>query len=187
MRTIPLVMLAALLMVGTGCFGTGANSSNGGNQSPGGQNEGSGRASDAVRSYPLDSLATADVSASGHTFRVWLAQDFDTSRPGIVSEGLMHVPPEEIADDEGMLFVFSDERVRSFWMLNTLTPLDVAFARSDGEIVRIAQMQPQTLDLHSSIEPAMFALELKQGTFAGLGIAEGDRLVFPAEVFKAQP
>jgi hypothetical protein len=94
----------------------------------------------------------------------------------------MFVPPEEIADDQGMLFVFSDESIRGFWMRNTITPLDIAFARMDGTIVKIWQMPPRTLQTFSSIEPAMFALEVKQGTFGRLGIKEGDRLDIPPEV-----
>ena len=174
-----LALLAACL---GGCMGGGGVAGEGNNSG-----STSGRASDAQREYPLDTLARSQVSINGHVFNVWLAQDFDDSRPGIVSEGLMYVPTEEIADDEGMLFVFSDERERSFWMRNTIAPLDIAFARFNGEIVKIWQMEPLTLRSHYSIEPAMFALEVKQGTFAALGIAEGDQLVISDDVFKTTP
>jgi uncharacterized membrane protein (UPF0127 family) len=144
------------------------------------------RASDARRDYPLDSLPTAFITIDGHIFRVWLAKEGAPVRRGaqrtIVEEGLMFVPPEEIADDQGMLFVFTDESIRGFWMRNTVTPLDIAFARMNGTIVKIWQMPPQTLRTFSSIEPAMFALEVKQGTFARLGIKEGDRIDIPPEV-----
>jgi uncharacterized membrane protein (UPF0127 family) len=52
----------------------------------------------------------------------------------------------------------------------------------NGTIVKIWQMPPQTLQTFSSIEPAMFALEMKQGAFARLGIQEGDRIDIPPEV-----
>ena len=39
-----------------------------------------------------------------------------------------------------MLFVFQDEAVRSFWMRNTLVPLDVAFMDSEFRIFDIQQM-----------------------------------------------
>ncbi len=145
------------------------------------------RPSDAARRYPLDTLPTATIQANGHDLQVWLAQEFDPQRPTVVQEGLMHVRPEEIADDQGMLFVFSDERLRSFWMLNTITPLDIAFARWDGTIVKIWQMPPRTLQSFPSIEPAMFALEMKQGTFARLGVIEGGQLTIPDVVFKTPP
>jgi uncharacterized membrane protein (UPF0127 family) len=147
----------------------------------------SSRSSDTLRRHDLDTLATSTVTIGKHVFRVWLAQDFDRERPGVVQEGLMHVPPEEIADDQGMLFVFRDERIRSFWMLNTITPLDIAYARSDGTIVTIRQMPAQTIRSFGSIEPAMFALEVKHGTFERLGIAEGDTMVIPAEVIEMSP
>ena len=145
-----------------------------------------GRASDASRIYPLDSLPTATVTIKGQTLRVWVVREDAPSRPGVerspVEEGLMFVPADEIADDQGMLFVFTDEQLRGFWMRNTIAPLDIAYARMNGTIVRIWQMPPRTLRTFSSIEPAMFALELKQGTLARLGIQAGDRIEIPAEV-----
>src|SRR5262245_39667063 len=148
------------------------------------------------RDFPLDKLKTATISiespappgqdgtqaARKAPFRVWLALSSDQHQ-----EGLMYVPADEIADDQGMLFVFSDERMRGFWMKNTITGLDIAFARMDGTIVAIHTMPPLTLETFPSYEPAMFALEVKAGTFAKLGIQEGDRLVIPEEVFKTAP
>jgi uncharacterized membrane protein (UPF0127 family) len=147
------------------------------------------RVSDASREYPLDSLATSTVTINGQVLRVWLAQESAPQAAGttrsIVEEGLMFVPTVEIADDQGMLFVFPDERLRGFWMRNTIAPLDIAFARMNGTIVKIWQMPPLTLATFSSIEPAMFALEAKQGTFARLGIKEGDRMEIPASALTA--
>lgn len=140
------------------------------------------RASDAARRYPLDSLPTATVTVGEHTLRVWLARELDARRPGVVEEGLMHVPADEIADDQGMLFVFAYEQVRGFWMRNTIAALDIAFARADGTIVKTWRMPPLTLRNFSSIEPAMFALELKAGTLDRLGVHEGDRLEIPPDV-----
>jgi uncharacterized membrane protein (UPF0127 family) len=148
--------------------------------------------SSSQRQFPLATLPTSTVTVSpvpvpgqstrdlpAHTFRIWIANTPDTQQ-----EGFMFVPIEEIADDQGMLFVFSDERVRGFWMKNTITSLDIAFARSDGTIVAVHTMPPLTLQTFSSIEPAMFALEVKAGTFARLGIREGDRLAIPDDVFR---
>jgi uncharacterized membrane protein (UPF0127 family) len=144
------------------------------------------RASDALREYPLDTLPTASIIINGHILRVWVVRDDTPPRRGaersVVEEGLMFVPPEEIGDDQGMLFVFSDENIRGFWMRNTITPLDIAYARMNGTIVKIWQMPPQTLRTFSSIEPAMFALEVKQGTLARLGVKEGDRIEIPPAV-----
>jgi len=70
-------------------------------------------------------------------------------------------------------------------MRNTITALDIAFARRDGTIVAIHTMPPLTLRTFSSFEPAMFALEVKAGTFERLGVVEGDVMVIPDSVFKA--
>lgn len=156
-------------MVGFGCVG-----------SPTGDTE--GESSARRRRFPLETLPTATVTVDGNVFRVWLALDEDRRE-----EGLMYVPENEIADDQGMLFVFPDERYLGFWMRNTITPLDIAYARLDGTIVTTHTMPILTLQTYPSYEPAMFALEVKAGTFERLGIGPGDRLEIPDGVFKAQP
>lgn len=177
MRFRRAALLAFLSPVGLlGCIRTGdAN----GRTAP---EDHGGRVSDLARRYPLDSLPTSTVTIEKHILRVWVAAENDPERPGVVQEGLMHVPAAELADDQGMLFVFPDEQLRGFWMKNTIAPLDIAFARMNGTIVRIWQMPPLTLQTFSSVEPAMFALEAKQGTFARLGIQEGQRLEIPPEL-----
>jgi len=163
----------AMFAAGGGCIGS-ANGT--------GSGAGSGRASSEFREFPLDTLRTATISIDGHEFRVWL-----TLTPDQLTEGLMYVSEDEIADDQGMLFVFPDERLHAFWMKNTIIPLDIAYARMNGDIVKIWTMSPLTLQSYPSIEPAMFALEVKAGTFEQLGIREGDRIAIPDEVFKASP
>jgi len=143
---------------------------------------GEGASSAARRRFPLDTLATATVTVNDHVLRVWVV-----NTPEQREEGLMFVPASEIADDQGMLFVFPDERYLGFWMKNTITPLDIAFARMDGTIVTIHTMPPLTLETFPATEPAMFALEMKAGSFARLGIREGDRLLIPDDVFKLAP
>jgi hypothetical protein len=181
-------LLSAALLAASGCVRSAGNGESSAGARPGAASSAptSRRASDAKRTYPLDSLPVSSVTINGHVLRVWLARELDPQRPDVVQEGLMHVPAEEIADDQGMLFVFSDERVRGFWMLNTITPLDIAFARANGTIVQTHQMPPRTLRTFSSVEPAMFALETKQGTFDRLGIRVGDRMEIPSEVFGSE-
>lgn len=136
----------------------------------------------ALRKFPLESLSTSTVTIGDNTFRVWLAISFDQTQ-----EGLMYVSQDRIADDQGMLFVFDRDDFRAFWMKNTITPLDIAFIRSDGTIVKIHTMPRLTLQTFPSLTPARFALEVKAGAFAQLGIREGDRVDIPADVFKASP
>jgi uncharacterized membrane protein (UPF0127 family) len=85
----------------------------------------------------------------------------------------------EMAQHEGMLFVFDGPERRCFWMKNTLLPLSIAFIADDGRIVNLADMQPQSEQSHCSAEPVRFALEMNQGWFAKRGIKPGSKLKGP--------
>lgn len=89
------------------------------------------------------------------------------------AEGLMY--RQELPDGTGMLFVFEDNQIRSFWMQNTYLALDIAFLDPALNVVDIQQMAPMTTDPHESKAPAMFALEVRQGWFADKGIPVGAR------------
>lgn len=174
--------LAAALF--TGCIGS---NDAGTGQKSGKSNSGPAttnptRSSDAFRRFSLDALPVATITIGEHEFKTWLATSSAQQ-----NEGLMFVPEDEIADDQGMLFVFDREATRSFWMRNTVTSLDIAYARANGRIVTIHTMPPLTDRFFVSAEPAQFALEVKAGTFAELGIKEGDKLVIPPDVFKTSP
>jgi uncharacterized membrane protein (UPF0127 family) len=76
--------------------------------------------------------------------------------------------------DHGMLFVFEQPQPLGFWMKNTFIPLSIAFIDVDGKIVNIEDMRPQDESTHWSRGIALYALEMKQGWFAGKKIAAGD-------------
>jgi uncharacterized membrane protein (UPF0127 family) len=82
-----------------------------------------------------------------------------------------------LARDSGMLFPFPFPRPASFWMKNTLIPLDLIFIRADGTIARIAaNAVPLSLDLIESGEPVAAVLEIAGGEAARRGIAVGDKV-----------
>lgn len=87
-------------------------------------------------------------------------------------QGLMF--RDEVPEGTGMLFVFADEALRSFWMRNTHVPLDVAWMDAELRIVDIQQMEPETTTLHEGSAPAMFALEVPMGWYAAHGVRVGD-------------
>lgn len=127
----------------------------------------------------LDSMPTLRLTIEEHPFEVWMAQ---SARERTL--GLMHVEADELVPTldgaiRGMLFVFESEQLRSFWMKDTPTALDIAYMRADGTIVKIHTMIPFDTSSYPSVEPAQFALEVPAGTFADLGIAEGDTAVIP--------
>jgi uncharacterized membrane protein (UPF0127 family) len=85
---------------------------------------------------------------------------------------------KELADSEGMLFIFETEDYHSFWMKNTLIPLSIAFVDKEGRILRITDMKPLTLESHAPPKPVLYALEMKQGWFSANGIKLGDIIRF---------
>ncbi|TVV73717.1 DUF192 domain-containing protein [Sphingomonas solaris] len=98
--------------------------------------------------------------------------------PGEQEHGLMF--RERLDPDGGMIFPFSPPRPASFWMRNTVIPLDLIFIRADGRIARIAaDAKPYSLDLIESGEPVAAVLEIAGGRAAELGIAAGDIVRWP--------
>lgn len=89
---------------------------------------------------------------------------------------------ERIRPDEGMLFVFDEEELHSFWMKNTLVPLDILWLGRDRRIVHIASDVPpckaDPCPTYGPAVPAAYVLELKAGEALARGIKLGDRLDF---------
>ena len=85
----------------------------------------------------------------------------------------------EMAKGWGMIFVFANEAPRSFWMKDTLMPLDMVFVRADGVVDSVvASAEPLTLTPRRSTGPAKYVVELASGVAATAGIVAGRRLVF---------
>lgn len=130
---------------------------------------------------------TQQVTIKSETFTLELALD-DASRLQGLSDRA------EIADDGGMLFVFPKEDIRSFVMRRCLVPIDIAFLNAGGEVVWMHAMQvernPDTpeyrLKQYSSHYPALFAIELKEGSLRRLGLAQGDRIDLPLDELKGR-
>ena len=83
-----------------------------------------------------------DVSGPAVVFRPRGAKEVrvavEVARTRVQTQrGLMyreHLPP-----DAGMLFLFARPRVQSFWMKNTLIPLDMIFVSSDMVVVGVVE------------------------------------------------
>ncbi|HRJ65884.1 MAG TPA: DUF192 domain-containing protein [Alphaproteobacteria bacterium] len=90
--------------------------------------------------------------------------------------GLMH--RTEMPKDAGMLFYFGGgEGIVSFWMKNTLIPLDMIFIRGDGVIVNIHEnAEPKSLASVSSRFPTLAVLEVNGGEARARGIEIGNRV-----------
>jgi uncharacterized membrane protein (UPF0127 family) len=95
------------------------------------------------------------------------------------AKGLMHV--ERMGTLQGMLFVYEMPQVTSFWMENTLIPLDMLFAGPDGTITSMHENAiPMDRTSIRSDGKVQFVLEINGGLSRRLGIEVGDVLQHPA-------
>ena len=83
---------------------------------------------------------------------------------------------KNIPDGTGMLFIFKDDRIASFWMKNTPTSLSIAYIDYSGKIKDIFDMTPFSLASIVSTGYVRYALEVPQGWFSKNGIVVGDVL-----------
>jgi hypothetical protein len=108
-----------------------------------------------------------DADESVAQFNVELAVE-----PAQRRRGLMH--RRSMASGWGMLFVYPNEAMRSFWMKNTYIALDMVFADRTGRIVHILErVEPMTTAPRSSNEPSQYVLELKAGAADEHGLSRG--------------
>lgn len=117
---------------------------------------------------------TAKLNIGNKTITAFIADDEDKR-----SQGLMFI--ERLGENEGMLFVFKNEQILSFWMKNTIIPLSIGFFDSKGTLIDIKEMAvpPITEEMPPSYQsraPALFALEMRSGWFAKNKITNGAKL-----------
>ncbi|MDO8550931.1 MAG: DUF192 domain-containing protein [Ignavibacteria bacterium] len=80
-------------------------------------------------------------------------------------------------EKEGMLFIFPDETMRSFWMRNTFISLDMIFVNANKEIVTIHKNTRTVSDQsYPSSAPAVYVVEVIAGFTDKYSISEGDKI-----------
>jgi uncharacterized membrane protein (UPF0127 family) len=113
------------------------------------------------------------VELKGHQFSIEIAAD-DASR----ERGLMF--RDNMAADHGMLFLFDQADVRTFWMKNTHIPLDILYFDEKYKLVsaqeRVPPCRSDPCTVYPSTGPAQYVLELNAGTADTLGVKPGDSL-----------
>ncbi|MBD3319364.1 DUF192 domain-containing protein [Candidatus Woesearchaeota archaeon] len=120
----------------------------------------------------------ADIATGRVTFSVEIARTLEEQ-----ARGLMY--RETLGENEGMLFVFDDEQERTFWMKNTLIPLDIIFISKENNVVNVETAVPCTSDpctRYHSAGPAQYVLELNGGRALDLGIHSGTRIIIPLHI-----
>ncbi len=92
-----------------------------------------------------------------------------------IQRGLMY--RQHLAPDRGMLFVFASDRVRSFWMKNTLIPLDMLFVTHDMVVAGIEKNTvPLALDGRSVGIKTRYVIEVNGGWTEAHGVGTGTKL-----------
>ena len=113
---------------------------------------------------------TVESNGKRHAFRVEVARSDAEWSKGLMFRTAMGA-------NEGMIFVGRPPQQASFWMKNTVIPLDIVFIGTDKRILNIgANAVPYSLDPVPSIGPAVAVLELNGGRAAALGIGPGDKV-----------
>ncbi|MBE7436955.1 MAG: DUF192 domain-containing protein [Spirochaetales bacterium] len=92
--------------------------------------------------------------------------------------GLMY--RSSLDPDHGMLFVFRKPDVQTFWMKNTLIPLDIGFFDDQGFLILTHSMDTDDgKKRYSSMEPALYAVETDRGWFEKKQIRKYAELKLP--------
>ncbi|MDE2301665.1 MAG: DUF192 domain-containing protein [Sphingomonadales bacterium] len=122
--------------------------------------------------HPVSGLRVIDLTVmhagKAHRFRVEVAQTPEQQERGLMFRTAM-------GPDEGMIFPMPDGRYASFWMKNTVIPLDIIFIGLDHRILNIAAgAKPYDETPLYSAGPVSGVLELNGGRAAQLGIGPGD-------------
>jgi uncharacterized membrane protein (UPF0127 family) len=121
-----------------------------------------------------DELAFIDAESDEILFQIDIevaSNDIERAR------GLMF--RAEMEENHGMLFLFGQEHIQSFYMRNTLIPLDIIYINSRMTIVDIYK-DTKPLDETSlpSANPAQFVVEINAGLCEKYGLKIGDFIIY---------
>jgi hypothetical protein len=128
---------------------------------------------DTASGLRVEEVIIQTAAGQQHRFNMEVAE-----KPIDIQIGLMH--RTDMADDAGMIFLMGKSpQMTSFWMKNTLIPLDMIFVAADGRIAHIHENAvPQDLTSISSRYPVTAVIEINGGLSAKLGIRVGDRVKY---------
>lgn len=94
-----------------------------------------------------------------------------------LEQGLMF--RKTMDEGKGMLFIFSEEEVQSFWMKNTLISLDLFFVNSQKEIIKVTKKTTPLSETPVECEiPVLYVVEVNAGFADRYNIKEGDKINF---------
>ena len=136
------------------------------------------RKEESIETEPISFTKEGEVyliKASGDTLKTLDVELAETNYEH--QTGLMY--RESIGTNQGMLFLYNSERIRSFYMKNTYIPLDIIYYDADSSLVSIQKnATPGDETSLPSEGPAQFVLEINGGLSDEWGIEEDDKMSF---------
>ncbi len=117
---------------------------------------------------------TEEVCFKGDCVKAEVADSLDAR-----AQGLMH--RESLKEDAGMLFVFGQEVLPSFWMKNVSLPLDIIWIDKDKKVIGFYPDAKPCADSCESIIPPgkiKYVLEVRAGFAEKIGLKPGDKASF---------
>jgi uncharacterized membrane protein (UPF0127 family) len=104
--------------------------------------------------------------------------------PELQAKGFMNI--QKIPANQGMIFTYSEEKLRSFWMKNTYIPLDIIFLNQNLEIINISHNTPPCINSdptqtncpsYKSTSPAQYTIELPSPQAKELNLETDQQLI----------
>ncbi|MBX7099551.1 MAG: DUF192 domain-containing protein [Myxococcaceae bacterium] len=131
---------------------------------------------------PMGKVTLADAYGGKHVVEVEIAATRDSRTRGLMWR-------TQLENGKGMLFLFSRQQPLSFWMRNTLIPLDMIFIDQDLKVVGcVENAEPKTLSGRNPGKESQFVLEVPAGWCAKQGVGAGTAVKFDgAESLKVEP
>jgi uncharacterized membrane protein (UPF0127 family) len=122
----------------------------------------------AVTDSPNPRLPAATIKIGGAEVLAELARSGNEQERGLMFR-------KSLPDGQGMLFIFPQDSMLSFWMKNTYIPLSLAYISSDGTIRQIVDLEPLSLAAVPAERSVRYALEVPRGWFDRAGVRVGDK------------
>jgi uncharacterized membrane protein (UPF0127 family) len=123
--------------------------------------------------FPKDKITIQTASGKTYDFDVELALTQEHQQQGMMWR-------KSLAEDAGMLFIFEGSGEKTFWMKNTLIPLDIIHIDEEGLIGHIHHnAKPHDLTHLTAPVSTKAVLEINGGQSERLGIGLGDKILHP--------